>query len=147
MKETRFRAWDKENNTMLTWEQLKSEADFSWFADENSVFMQYTGLVDKHGVEIYEGDWIRVETQEEDNGEFPIGYVVRANDEPNMFIALPEQLKETGERQYHLESLYEHYSGEFEVIGNIYQNKDIVGGIAFEGIDRSDKEKFRRRTI
>lgn len=88
--------------------------------------MQSTGLVDKNGVEIFEGDWIRVETQAKDNGEFPIGYVVTANDKPEMFIALPEQLKETGKRQYHLENLYKHYSDEFEVIGNIYENSDLI---------------------
>lgn len=51
-----FRAWDKENNTMLTWEQLKSEADFSWFADENLVFMQSTQFHTAWGDLIYEGD-------------------------------------------------------------------------------------------
>ena len=137
MREIRFRIWDMDRKVMLD-----SQGVIFYYGDfyenyrdfedgivlDNIEVMQSTGLVDKHGVEIFEGDWVRVETQEEDNGEFPIGYVVRANDEPKMFIALPEQLKETGERQYHLESLYEHYSGEFEVIGNTYQNSGLLEG-------------------
>ena len=137
MREIRFRIWDMDRKVMLD-----SQGVIFYYGDfyenyrdfedgivlDNIEVMQSTGLVDKHGVEIFEGDWVRVETQEEDNGEFPIGYVVRANDEPKMFIALPEQLKETSERQYHLESLYEHYSGEFEVIGNIYQNSGLLEG-------------------
>ena len=56
----KFRAWDKKNKTMLTWEQLRSEADFSWCGDDNLVFMRYIGLKDRQGVEIYEGDEIEL---------------------------------------------------------------------------------------
>ena len=129
----KFRAWDKKENKWVDYPiYIDANGDIYWEHYERGlqeaddlIVMQYTGLKDKNGVEIFEGDWIRVETQEKDNGEFPIGYVVRANDEPEMFIALPEQLKETGERQYHLENLYKHYSDEFEVIGNIYDRNHL----------------------
>ena len=129
----KFRAWDKRENKWVDYPiYIDANGDIYWEHYERGlqeaddlIVMQYTGLKDKNGVEIFEGDWIRVETQEKDNGEFPIGYVVRANDEPGMFIALPEQLKETGKRQYHLENLYRHYSDEFEVIGNIYDRNHL----------------------
>ncbi len=57
----KFRAWDKENSTMLTWEQLKSEADFSWFIDENLVFVQFTVLKDTNGAEVYFNDIVEDE--------------------------------------------------------------------------------------
>lgn len=130
----KFRAWDKKENNWVDYPiYIDANGDVYWEHYERGlqeaddlIVMQSTGLVDKNGVEIFEGDWIRVETQAKDNGEFPIGYVARANDKPEMFIALPEQHKETGERQYHLENLYKHYSDEFEVIGNIYENSDLM---------------------
>ncbi len=59
MREIKFRAWNKENSTMLYSNDLEV-----FFCDLNScktmkmetIIMQYTGLKDSEGVEIYEGD-------------------------------------------------------------------------------------------
>ena len=64
MREIKFRAWDKNTKIMIHWDDLvKSRISFRNFRwallsenSENFELMQYTGLKDKNGVEIYEGD-------------------------------------------------------------------------------------------
>ena len=64
MREIKFRAWDKNTKIMIPWDHLvKSRISFRTFRwalvsenSENIELMQYTGLKDKNGIEIYEGD-------------------------------------------------------------------------------------------
>lgn len=62
MREIKFRAWDKENSemTLFTFDDVSSGqvGNNDQYISE-MVVMQYTGLLDKNGKEIYEGDIIR----------------------------------------------------------------------------------------
>jgi uncharacterized phage protein (TIGR01671 family) len=56
--EIKFRAWDKQQKAMLHM-PLNSNfgiSRFFGFLTDNHIVMQYTGLKDKNGKEIYEGD-------------------------------------------------------------------------------------------
>ena len=63
---------------------------------------QYTGLTDKNGVKIFEGDIIRFEDD--------IGYVIYIEDYARFLVDSPNRY------------ILMDYSSEFEVIGNIYDN-------------------------
>ena len=64
MREIKFRAWFYKENRMLSWEDLNDGTEnlieyFEKSMSDVSEVMQYSGLHDRNGKEIYEGDIVR----------------------------------------------------------------------------------------
>ena len=136
MREIKFRAWDKTENRMArNVEELKfnskgiyavvlNHLGFEMRRRANDVeLMQYTGLKDKNGKEIYEGDVVRTHfsfghevTQEP--------FIIKWNKERAMFEgSKPKPL----ENDYLVTfSFFPEQRFLYEIIGNIHENPELL---------------------
>ena len=78
MREIRFRIWNgesiEENVIDFAINNETKHKEFYIYPDD--IFMQYTGLLDKNGKEIYEGDICRCWGGAEHNGRYEFNYKI-----------------------------------------------------------------------
>ena len=144
-REIKFRAWNKVTKTMIMDVQNMYDGLGKWFDNkgnrvdpyehlDTSSFggiieeasrdgtidlMQFTGLLDKNGKEIFEGDILRYE---DENLSEPAIYVVEFHN--GCFISIHQEDEEYNELVNEFDSTTR------EVIGNIYSNPELLGGVS-----------------
>lgn len=130
-REIKFRIWadnkfynkclvgntNNTNDEKWTCPMVWLEKQKEWVHCDNGIICQYTGLHDKNGKEIYEGDIIELKAN---NGCCEMTGII-IYDEYDLAFELRDIGEGTQECLWYTEQ-------ELEVIGNIYDNPELLGG-------------------
>lgn len=121
-REIKFRAWYEKSKYMAYQgtPDLETIQSFFHYIGINEPLMQYTGLTDKNGKEVYEGDIVRVDDSVFGNpidgyksGIYKVEYCF-----PDCAFCLV-QLDE-------LSAVSFNECMEYEIIGNVYENPELL---------------------
>ena len=126
MKTLKFRFYDKTDKRMKYFDSIWNMPDPSYDSDD---IQQFTGLLDKNGVEIYEGDilelkaqgsgyavlnWVAVVEFGNPNGEYNWGWQLKpikgVGINPDILLWVETEMPNVS----------------CEVTGNIYENKELL---------------------
>ena len=113
MREIKFKAYDKKHKkfigscVFLEDGTIESDLSYSKPFDQEIIWLQYTGLKDKNGKEIWEGDIVKyIGFEGKDEGRI-------------MEVIYPDCFDSEADK-----SIYN--SGHWKTIGNIYENPELL---------------------
>ena len=115
MEEVKFRYWDTFNGVMLGSGYVSLAEFFGSYekclnGENNPVLMQYTGLKDRNGTDIFEGDIIQEDVP--DGGVF--------------IVVFKDGSFGTQSKEWEFEAFCNTTTGNDVIIGNIYENPELL---------------------
>tara|TARA_R110000868_G_scaffold125265_3_gene331028 strand:- start:7710 stop:8084 length:375 start_codon:yes stop_codon:yes gene_type:complete len=124
MREIKFRAWHPESKSMTVFDLEKASKDqyiashvcallSNTHIEGKGLMMQFTGLTDKNGAEIYEGDIVK-------HIKGYVWAVIFETNESRFALKCKAPL---------IRPLFKDRASNLEVIGNIYENPDLLGDL------------------
>lgn len=152
----KFRAWDTEKKEMISGNQLVFWNGCIYRNESGTlndpakphkpaqlkgyticpVIMQFTGLLDKNGKEIYEGDVVRIlydgwgsqEPNKDGKYEYSLEEWMIKKSVTGVVVFEGDRwcLRFQGRNSDYTDSIFEGAHGRKEIIGNIYENKDLL---------------------
>lgn len=133
-REIKLRAWLKDDKRMVEVEEIHFRHQLIEYYDGNYddcwlekdfdkiELMQYTGLKDKNGKEIYEGDIIDIHQTVNGQSIFVIEVT-------NTGLVIPRYAFDKNYKyEYNIRELleFDEYDKEIEVIGNVWENRELL---------------------
>lgn len=113
----KFRAWDKETKTMNGMAEIyrnRNQEIELHPRDENIILMQSTGLCDKEGTEVFEGDILHHQIQTE------YTFIVKYDKDKGRWYG------DGLSRTYRIDITKRFLPYYYKVIGNIYENPELL---------------------
>jgi len=140
MREIKFRAWHPKEGMLYPKELRKLNLNLTFeghvlynnFVDETLKWnlMQYTGLKDKNGKEIYHGDLLMFKNP--DSESFYEGFAVVTETETlgYDFQPIPSlTIEDIFMHGYDSSMFWHDFDNDVEIIGNIYENPELLNGL------------------
>lgn len=109
MRQIKFRTWDDRCNEMIYIDDFYFFEEHGIHSSSDCLLMQFTGLLDKNGKEIYEGDILQ-----------DINYPFYKD--PVFWATVEDEYDIDGWLCKH----FQPFNGVHEVIGNIYENPELL---------------------
>ena len=113
MREIKFRAWADGIMMQVATLRLNEDGSIDWGLLPKTL-MQFTGLKDKNGKEIYEGDIIEYQQDNDHENDYP----------------MRQAAVEYGHGAFHINGHYfmaiQALANDCAVIGNIYENPELL---------------------
>jgi len=142
MREIKFRAWEIEHKKMMPVFQMtnvniekrvittliNSKDGLGSYCGINFELMQYTGLKDKNGKEIYEGDILERIGTRDNFSEVPMDTLSRELVVAKLDVIRDQFGTTSSGFSLHTQQTYSERSNPatYEIIGNIYENPELL---------------------